>query len=250
MSKESLLGFIISFSLHFGVVYAAVYKINDNINISDEIYTLPISAFSKAPNIAQSANEALSENNEISEEEISTKKIEKSEHIAKKELTETKTATAIKRQEKEKDTVKKPETVKNIKSKPKKTQKKENFKGNKKADDKQNNNSNNNINSNFISNDISVSNTPDNALFKEIKKAIQTNLIYPEIAKQNGYNGKVKLNFDIDSTRIPKNIKIIKSSSYSILDKNAIYTVKKAAKDFPEIDKKYNITININFNLL
>ena len=74
MSKESLLGFIISFSLHFGVVYAAVYKINDNINISDEIYTLPISAFSKAPNIAQSANEALSENNEISEEEISTKK--------------------------------------------------------------------------------------------------------------------------------------------------------------------------------
>ena len=73
--------------------------------------------------------------------------------------------------------------------------------------------------------------------------------IYPEIAKQNGYNGKVKLSFDIDSTRIPKNIKIIKSSSYSILDKNAIYTVKKAAKDFPEIDKKYNITININFNL-
>lgn len=248
MSKESLLGFIISFSLHFGVVYAAVYKINDNINISDEIYTLPISAFSKAPNIAQSANEALSENNEISEEKISTKKIEKSEYIAKKELTETKTTTAIKRQEK--DTVKKPETVKNIKSKPKKTQKKENFKGNKKADDKQNNNSNNNIYSNFISNDISVSNTPDNALFKEIKKAIQTNLIYPEIAKQNGYNGKVKLNFDIDSTRIPKNIKIIKSSSYSILDKNAIYTVKKAAKDFPEIDKKYNITININFNLL
>lgn len=248
MSKESLLGFIISFSLHFGVVYAAVYKINDNINISDEIYTLPISAFSKAPNIAQSANEALSENNEISEEEISTKKIEKSEQITKKELTETKTATAIKRQEK--DTVKKPETVKNIKSKLKKTQKKENFTGNKKAEDKQNNNSNNNINSNFISNDISVSNTPDNALFKEIKKAIQTNLIYPEIAKQNGYNGKVKLSFDIDSTRIPKNIKIIKSSSYSILDKNAIYTVKKAAKDFPEIDKKYNITININFNLL
>lgn len=247
MSKESLLGFIISLSLHFGVVYAAVYKINDNINISDEIYTLPISAFSKAPNIAQSANETLSENNEISEEEISTKKIEKSEHITKKELTETKTATAIKWQEK--DTVKKPETVKNIKSKPKKTQKKENFKGNKKADDKQNNNSNNNINSNFISNDISISNTPNNALFKEIKKAIQTNLIYPEIAKQNGYNGKVKLSFDIDSTRIPKNIKIIKSSSYSILDKNAIYTVKKAAKDFPEIDKKYNITININFNL-
>lgn len=248
MSKESLLGFIISLSLHFGVVYAAVYKINDNINISDEIYTLPISAFSKAPNIAQSANETLSENNEISEEKISTKKIEKSEQITKKELTETKTATAIKRQEK--DTVKKPETVKNIKSKPKKTQKKENFTGNKKADDKQNNNSNNNINSNSISNDISVSNTPDNALFKEIKKAIQTNLIYPEIAKQNGYNGKVKLDFDIDSTRIPKNIKIIKSSSYSILDKNAIYTVKKAAKDFPEIDKKYNITININFNLL
>lgn len=247
MSKESLLGFIISLSLHFGVVYAAVYKINDNINISDEIYTLPISAFSKAPNIAQSANETLSENNEISEEKISTKKIEKSEQITKKELTETKTATAIKRQEK--DTVKKPETVKNIKSKPKKTQKKENFTGNKKADDKQNNNSNNNINSNSISNDISVSNTPDNALFKEIKKAIQTNLIYPEIAKQNGYNGKVKLDFDIDSTRIPKNIKIIKSSSYSILDKNAIYTVKKAAKDFPEIDKKYNITININFNL-
>ena len=248
MSKERLLGFIISLSLHFGVVYAAVYKINDNINISDEIYTLPISAFSKAPNIAQSANETLSENNEISEEEISTKKIEKSEYIAKKELTETKTATAIKRQEK--DTVKKPETVKNIKSKPKKTQKKENFTGNKKAENKQNNNSNNNINSNFISNDISVSNTPDNALFKEIKKAIQTNLIYPEIAKQNGYNGKVKLDFDIDSTRIKKNIKIIKSSSYSILDKNAIYTVKKAAKDFPEIDKKYNITININFNLL
>ncbi|MCI6642124.1 MULTISPECIES: energy transducer TonB [Campylobacter] len=247
MSKESLLGFIISFSLHFGVVYTAVYKINDNINISDEIYTLPISAFSKAPNIAQSANEALSENNEISEEEISTKKIEKSEHITEKELTETKTVTAIKRQEK--DTVKKSETVKNIKSKPKKIQKKENFTGNKKAEDKQNNNSNNNINSNFISNDISVSNTPDNALFKEIKKAIQTNLIYPEIAKQNGYNGKVKLDFDIDSTRIPKNIKIIKSSSYSILDKNAIYTVKKAAKDFPEIDKKYNITININFNL-
>lgn len=122
MSKESLLGFIISLSLHFGVVYAAVYKINDNINISDEIYTLPISAFSKAPNIAQSANETLSENNEISEEEISTKKIEKSEHITKKELTEIKTATAIKWQEK--DTVKKPETVKNIKSKPKKTQKK------------------------------------------------------------------------------------------------------------------------------
>ncbi len=72
-----------------------------------------------------------------------------------------------------------------------------------------------------------------------IKQKIESHRKYPPWAKKHGIEGTVHLKFTILSTGFARDIKIIKSSSFNILNKEAISTVKRA-QPFPPIPPDIN----------
>ena len=60
-------------------------------------------------------------------------------------------------------------------------------------------------------------------------------------AKKQGFEGTVHLKFTILSTGFTKDIKIIKSSGFNILDKEAISTIKRA-QPFPPIPEEMKVS--------
>lgn len=85
---------------------------------------------------------------------------------------------------------------------------------------------------------------------KAVKEKIEDCRRYPYWARKQGFEGTVHLKFTILSTGVVKDIKIIKSSGFNILDKEAISTVKRASP-FPPIPKKINrSTLTIEVSLV
>jgi len=85
---------------------------------------------------------------------------------------------------------------------------------------------------------------------KAVKEKIENCKRYPKWARKQGFEGTVHLKFTILSTGAVKDIKIIKSSGFNILDKEAISTVKRASP-FPPIPKKINCsTLTIEVSLV
>jgi len=85
---------------------------------------------------------------------------------------------------------------------------------------------------------------------KAVKEKIEDCRRYPYWARKQGFEGTVHLKFTILSTGAVKDIKIIKSSGFNILDKEAISTVKRASP-FPPIPKKINrSTLTIEVSLV
>ena len=78
----------------------------------------------------------------------------------------------------------------------------------------------------------------DASLRQNIRDAIQSNLVYPYIAKKKGIAGTALVAFKINRRGVPEDFKIVRSSGYSILDIAAKETVFKASP-FPAL----NITI-------
>ncbi len=72
-----------------------------------------------------------------------------------------------------------------------------------------------------------------------IKQKIESHRKYPNWAKKQGFEGSVYLTFIVLSNGVAKNIKIIHSSGFDILDKEAISTVKRASP-FKPIPEKFN----------
>ncbi|MCX5848837.1 MAG: energy transducer TonB [Deltaproteobacteria bacterium] len=69
--------------------------------------------------------------------------------------------------------------------------------------------------------------------FAYIKDIIQKNLSYPYKAKMKGWAGTVMVSFIILENGQVKNIHVIKSSGYEVLDNNVIETIKAVAP-FPQ----------------
>jgi len=74
-----------------------------------------------------------------------------------------------------------------------------------------------------------------------VKQKIESCRRYPPWAKKQGFEGTVHLKFTILSTGLAKDIKIIKSSGFNILDKEAISTIKRA-QPFPPIPPELKIS--------
>jgi len=66
-----------------------------------------------------------------------------------------------------------------------------------------------------------------------IREKIEKVKSYPEVARHNNWVGEVELKFLITSNGEVKEIKLVKSSGFSILDKSAVATVKNAAPFLP-----------------
>ena len=85
---------------------------------------------------------------------------------------------------------------------------------------------------------------------KAVKKKIENCRKYPYWARKQGFEGTVHLKFTILFTGAVKDIKIIKSSGFNILDKEAISTIKRASP-FPPIPEKINrSTLTIEVSLV
>ena len=74
-----------------------------------------------------------------------------------------------------------------------------------------------------------------------VKQKIESCRRYPPWAKKQGFEGTVHIKFTILSTGFAKNIKIIKSSGFNILDKEAISTIKRA-QPFPPIPEEMKVS--------
>jgi len=81
-----------------------------------------------------------------------------------------------------------------------------------------------------------------------IKDIIQKNITYPNIAQRNGWMGKVKVSFVIAYNGYAKDIEVIQSSGFKILDKNAMEAVKHSSP-FPKPPVEARIIIPILYEL-
>ncbi len=89
----------------------------------------------------------------------------------------------------------------------------------------------------------------ENEFLQAIHRAVQKKHIYPPFAIQRGYEGKVFVKFLIDVSGAISRLEVIKTSRYSLLDKAALKTLKRACKDFPKPHEKVYIEIPIVYNL-
>lgn len=68
------------------------------------------------------------------------------------------------------------------------------------------------------------------ALLKEMTKQIQRHLIYPEVARINGWHGKVLVQFQLLGSGDIREVKTFESSGYMALDNAAIKAVRALQK--------------------
>ena len=82
--------------------------------------------------------------------------------------------------------------------------------------------------------------------FAYIRDKILKNISYPILARRMGWQGKVQVSFIIASDGSVKDIRIIQSSGFEILDRKAIETVKETAP-FPKPPAEAKLVIPITF---
>ena len=84
--------------------------------------------------------------------------------------------------------------------------------------------------------------------FTYIRDSIVEKLSYPHLARKMGWEGKVTISFIIDERGGAEDIKIIESSGFAILDKNAVEAVRKALP-FPKPPCRAEIIIPVAYRL-
>lgn len=84
------------------------------------------------------------------------------------------------------------------------------------------------------------------SLINQIREAIERAKTYPDLARKRRQEGTVVMEFSINPKGLPENIRIAKSSGFSLLDSAARNTIRKAAP-FPIV--KGNIEVPITFIL-
>jgi len=84
--------------------------------------------------------------------------------------------------------------------------------------------------------------------FNYIRGIVMQHIKYPEEAQSRGIEGKVLLSFIIMADGTVKDIKVLVSSGYTLLDKNAVDTVKSSAP-FPKPPANAELQIPINYVL-
>lgn len=82
----------------------------------------------------------------------------------------------------------------------------------------------------------------DPSLRRKIRDSLQSNLVYPYLARKKHIEGTVLAEFRLDAAGMPENMKIVKTSSYAILDKAAKETIQKAAP-YPAHNRRVEIPI-------
>jgi TonB family protein len=85
----------------------------------------------------------------------------------------------------------------------------------------------------------------DALLKQRIRDALQANLVYPYIARKRRMEGTVLMEFRINGRGLPEGVRIVKGSSFSILDEAARETVLKTSP-FPAGDTLIEVPIRFS----
>ena len=84
--------------------------------------------------------------------------------------------------------------------------------------------------------------------YSYIKALLQKNLKYPNLARRNGWEGKVVVEFTICCDGSVRDIKVVASSGKALLDNSAVQVVRMTGP-FPEHGKETNVVIPIVYRL-
>ncbi|EIB1177642.1 energy transducer TonB [Campylobacter upsaliensis] len=95
---------------------------------------------------------------------------------------------------------------------------------------------------------LSSKQSEESALNK-IQEAIQKAQIYPLIAQKKRMSGVVKVEFMWMNDKTLADLKIIQSSGYTLLDKSALESIRKASLNFPSYERNLKITLPISYEI-
>jgi len=82
-----------------------------------------------------------------------------------------------------------------------------------------------------------------------ISNIIQRHINYPPIARRMGWEGRVLIGFILEPNGDIRDLKVLKSCGYEVLDKEALDAIRRSYKDFPKPPVSVVIKLPINFRL-
>jgi len=82
-----------------------------------------------------------------------------------------------------------------------------------------------------------------------ITDIVQRHINYPPIARRMGWEGKVLVSFVLEPNGNIRDLKVLKSSGYEVLDKEALDAIRRSHKDFPKPPVSVVVKLPINFKL-
>ena len=86
------------------------------------------------------------------------------------------------------------------------------------------------------------------ANFQYIMEDIQQGIVYPRMARRMGWEGTAVISFVVCETGAIEDIQIVESSGYSLLDENAVKTIKKTAP-FPSPPVRAVLVVPVTYRL-
>ena len=82
-----------------------------------------------------------------------------------------------------------------------------------------------------------------------ISNIVQRHINYPPIARRMGWEGRVLVSFILEPNGDIRDLKVLKSSGYEVLDKEALDAIRRSYKDFPKPPVSVVVKLPINFRL-
>jgi protein TonB len=82
-----------------------------------------------------------------------------------------------------------------------------------------------------------------------ISNIVQRRINYPPIARRMGWEGRVLIGFVLEPNGDIRDLKVLKSCGYEVLDKEALDAIRKSYKDFPKPPVSVMVKLPINFRL-
>lgn len=82
-----------------------------------------------------------------------------------------------------------------------------------------------------------------------ISNIVQRRINYPPIARRMGWEGKVLVSFVLEPNGDIRDLKVLKSCGYEVLDKEALDAIRRSYKDFPKPPVSVVVKLPINFKL-
>jgi TonB family C-terminal domain len=82
-----------------------------------------------------------------------------------------------------------------------------------------------------------------------ISNIVQRHINYPPIARRMGWEGKVLVSFVLEPNGDIRDLKVIKSCGYEVLDKEALDAIRRSYRDFPKPPVSVVVKLPISFRL-
>jgi TonB family C-terminal domain len=82
-----------------------------------------------------------------------------------------------------------------------------------------------------------------------ISNIVQRHISYPPIARRMGWEGRVIVSFVLEPNGDIRDLKVLKSCGYEVLDKEALDAIRRSYRDFPKPPVSVVIKLPINFRL-